>query len=55
VVRPAWTIRCDVKKRRILVCADCGQLIGDVIVTLKCQGPTIKSHEWPDSRGDQLD
>ncbi len=27
----------DVKKRRILVCADCGQVIDDSTVTLKCQ------------------
>jgi len=44
---PAWggkrSLSCpdhplaDVKKRRILVCADCGQVIDDTTVTLKCQ------------------
>jgi len=45
--RPAWGGKrgpccpdhplADVKKRRILVCADCGQVIDDSTVTLKCQ------------------
>jgi len=45
--RPAWGgkrgLGCpdhplaDVKKRRILACADCGQVIDDTTVTLQCQ------------------